>query len=145
MVSSSTIYQKMVVVMKNSKRYELDPIILSRLGVVESSFNHTKKNAKGDCLGLYQINYAIHREKLSSVKCEALSIVYESDKKCLRKYLLRIGYNTTVACIILRNYMKSQGNIERSLLKFGGWRSKKGKKNPKGAYTYLSKVLGESK
>lgn len=83
-----------------SYHYGVDPIVMARLGVVESSFNQYKKN--GPCIGLYQINTNIHRLQNPH----------------------NIAENTKKACDLVRRYYIQTGSYKGALTIFGGWAGK---------------------
>jgi len=139
---SGHIQRKVDCVMKYSAESKLDPLIMAKLGIAESSFIHSKINRFTGCLGIYQINphWWSH---LAWVACDRKYANYLNKHKGtnVTNVLMFIGVNTDSACIILREYLDAYDeDYERALLKFGGFAAKRFK-NSKIKKKYLERIL----
>jgi len=140
---SGYVRRKTEAVMYYSMQYNIDPIVLTRLGMVESSFRHWKINKFTHCAGIFQINQDLWQLLLYQVDSGKLGKhIIKNNITNTTKYFLRIGYSTQMACIILRNYLdRYDGDYEKTLKIYGGWLSKYGKKHPVKWEWYKQRIL----
>lgn len=106
-------------VVEKSKKYSLEPELITAVIFKESSFNPQAKSSVAK--GLMQVYPKFHKEKL-----EARNIT--------KKDLLKVGHNIDVGCEILREYIDIEnGNIKKALRRYSGNINRK--------TTYMDKVL----
>ena len=91
-------------VKRYSEQYNLDPALVISVMAQESDFRYLSKSSK-ECVGLMQINPAVHKEKLKGMSEPEW---YHIDK------------NIKIGCWILSDYIRSSRNIRQALLKYSG-------------------------
>ncbi len=110
------------IIVQWSFAYNLDPLLVSRIVAVESSFRwwvHSRIDGKRFGFGpmqvskyWYHILYRVDNGKLGKK-------LLEGNGKNLWKYLCRIGYGIEAGCIVLRWYIDyCNGNIPLSLIAY---------------------------
>lgn len=102
-------------VSESSKKYHLPPAIIVSMIDKESYKYGPLSISKAGCVGLMQINPKAHPDKIKNLSKEEL---FHVDK------------NIDIGCRILRDYIGSEGSIEKALHKYSG-----------GAKDYVEDVL----
>jgi len=91
-------------ILKNCEKYNLSPNLVIHLIFRESSFNHMSTSSKG-AIGLMQIMFSAHKDKIKISKNE----------------LYEIENNVDYGCMILKHYIKiSKGNLQKALTRYVG-------------------------
>lgn len=132
------IHRRTSCVVKYAKKYKLDPIVMARLQVVESSGRWWLRH-NSDVFGLYGIDYSHWSQRLWYIDDGALIKKLSTNKIENYKYLKRIGYNTEIAAYALRWFINTYGGYEQGLYRYGGF-CIKGADADKGI-TYVDKVM----
>jgi soluble lytic murein transglycosylase-like protein len=105
-------------VVKYSRKYKIEPEIILGIISVESAFRQMATSNR-KCIGLMQVNYTVHSDKLKKRNLTRLD-VYGIDN------------NIDIGCEILSDYIRSYGEIEMALKKYIG----------KNSDIYVKNVLG---
>lgn len=94
------------IIIKNSKKYNFDPLFVVSLIYRESSFNCLAESS-AKCIGLMQVNPAAHQEKLDKRNLERHEVFY-------------VEHNVDIGCEILREYFDAEGSIKGALKRYLG-------------------------
>jgi soluble lytic murein transglycosylase-like protein len=91
--------------LKKSKKYEIEPELIISIIHQESEFYPMAKSSTG-CLGLMQIHWKVHRDKLKKLGITSVKDVY------------KISNNIEIGCMIYKENYKSTESIKAALKRY---------------------------
>ena len=131
--------------MKRSAEYGLDPIMITKVGIAESSFRSTKVNPYSGAVGIMGI-MPRYWDWLFWYVCDKKYFNYLENHKGTNiiKVMKYIDANIAAGCYIISNYADVyNGDYRQVFTVYGGWRAKRFQHKVKQKEAYLSKILGE--
>lgn len=134
--------RKLHCVYKYADMYNIEPVILHRLILTESSWREWAENKNTGALGLGQILPKWWNHLLWHVDNGRLGKhIQEKNIKHTKRYYKRIGYGTEMTACIMSNMLFSYDTYPKALYVYGGYRKKTACKKK---YTwYTNSILGE--